>query len=286
MRDARFGVIRQAHRTFRVTEVDENRVLSAVCEALCASGGYLHARVTEKRAGGAFREVVSAGADPGIAGESPPGWENQPPGTSPDPVVVPFQGGLAAWVSVPIGGELKMALLVAAPSRVAFDAVETDDLAALASRIGSGIQALRLAGRLDSLKKKYDALSVDLETGRDFSIRLLDLVPLPVLQIGPEGEIRIFNRRCELLTGYRASEALNRRMPDLLIPEPLRSDFRRLLVELFIGRRAGSFPFPLLTRSGDPVPTLWNFSPIRDVESGKIASLLACGETTNLSERP
>ncbi len=285
-RDARISVIRETNRRLSESAGAENDLVSTVCGTLCAPGGYIHARVIEKRGSGAVRLAGSAGKSPGIADESISGLGIHPGGTSPVPVMIPLRSALAAAFPVPAGDDASMSLLVVAGSKRAYDPAETGDLAALAARLGGAIANLRLAARLDSLKTAYDAQSAALEDEREHSRRLLDLAPLPILQFGPEGEIRIFNRRCETLTGYRAAEALNRRMPDLLIPEALRSDFRRLLVELFIGRRSGSFPFPLQVRSGESIPVFWKTVPIRDESNGKICAILACGETTNASVSP
>jgi PAS domain S-box-containing protein len=277
--EARRAVIREAHAGFRHVMPDGDRGLAAaVCEALCVPGGYSYVRVSELRPDGSIRTVADAGTSPEAIDDPLPGWNRKTGAVDPDPVLIPLGAGKGAALPVTVEGEPRMSLLVAAPSKSAFHDAERSELAAVASRLGDAISALRLAARFYSLKMGYDGISANLEAEREFSSKLLDLVPLPIVQLGSEGEIRMFNRRCESLTGFRASEALNRLMPDLLIPEPFRSDFRRLLVELFIGKRQDGASFPVLTRTGESVQVGWNFTPVRDPSNGKIAAVLACGE--------
>lgn len=278
----RSGAILSAHRFLASAPVEERHVFGGVCESLCPPGGYLAALVAERRPDRSIRIACRSGQPIEIAPESLPAW-NEPSGR---PVVITLRQAKAAASPVSVDGERRMTLVVAADGRDAFGPEELEALEAVATRMGGAISSLRLAARLDSLKKVYDDQSGQLEAERDFSSRLLELVPLPVVQLGPEGEIRMFNRRIEALTGFRAADMLNRRMADVLLPEADRSGFRRMLVEIFIGRRPGDDAFPLLTRASGTIRIKWDFSPIRDPFSGKILSVLACGIPTNVSDTP
>jgi PAS domain S-box-containing protein len=279
---ARCATIRDTHRFLASGPDEERAVVGGFCETLCASGGYMSALLAERRLDRTIRVVSRTGPPIDVAPESLPTW-NDPSGS---PSAFPLKKGRACACPVPVDGGLPMTLVLATEAGDAFGPEELADLAAVASRLGGVISRVRLAARFDSLKKVYDDQSDLLEAEREFSARLLELVPVPIVQLGPEGEIRLFNRAVESLTGYRASDVLNRRMADVLLPEPDRSAFRRMLVELFIGRRPGDDSFPLLTRAGGPVRIRWEFSPIRDAFSGKVASVLACGEATNVSDAP
>jgi PAS domain S-box-containing protein len=282
--ETRFDAIREANRRLPAAGRDEQQLFDAACEALCAPGGYRTALVVGRRPDGSPRLAASGGVPLDVPFDSLPIW-NDPFPEVPAPFPVTGADACGSLFPVPVEGETRMLLLAVASSKNAIGPAESADLGSLAARLGHAVTALRLAGRLGSLRSRYDDLSAELGAERDFSTALLGLVPLPVLQLGPEGEVRLFNARCEALTGFRAGEIVNRRLADLLVPEPLRSDFRRLLVELFIGRRHGEdAAFPLLHRDGVPVPIRWRFAPLRDHASGRIHSVLACGDTTNVSD--
>lgn len=279
---ARRAAILSTHRFLASGPVEERHALGGVCDSLCAPGGYLASMVAERRPDRSVRIAVTTGPSIDIVPESLAALNDPSHGS----VVVPLKKGRAVAIPVPVDGERRMVLVISSDARDAFGPEEVEEVRAVASRLGDALSSLRLAARFDSLKKVYDDQSAILDAERDFSGRLLDLVPVPVVQVGPEGEIRTFNRKIEALTGYRASEVLNRRMADVLLPEADRSGFRRMLVELFIGRRPGEDLFPLLTRSSGPIRVKWEFSPIRDPYSGKVVSVLGCGMPTNVSDTP
>lgn len=274
-REARFAAIREAHRLFGGAPGEE-ALIASVCGALCMPGGFRHAAVAEMRPDGSLRPIGSAVAEGATVPESLPVPKESEPGKRSLPTRAKAGKGCAVALPVFVEGGPSLVLTVVSSDFPAFEGVELEDFRSLAARLGESVESFRLRGRLAALREGYDRLVAQREAESDLADRVLRLVATPVVRLGPDGEIRLFNRRMESLTGYSASEVLNRRMADLLIPEAARSSFRRTLVELFMGRRHDGTPFPLLSRGGTPIVVAWDFDAVRG-EGGKVSSILACG---------
>jgi len=122
----------------------------------------------------------------------------------------------------------------------------------------------------------------ELRRERDFSAKVLDATGVLVLQIGMEGEILLFNRQCEELTGYAAVEAISRKMTDLLLPERAVEFHREGIGDVLSGGGTVAREYALLTKTGEERMIVWNYVPIPGPD-GKVASLLAAG--TDITER-
>jgi PAS domain S-box-containing protein len=122
----------------------------------------------------------------------------------------------------------------------------------------------------------------ELRKERDFSAKVLDATGVLVLQIGLEGEILLFNRQCEELTGYKAVEAIGRKMTDLLLPERAVEFHREGIKDLLSGGNPVAREYALLTKTGEERVMVWNYAPIPG-PAGKVESLLAAG--TDITER-
>ena len=116
----------------------------------------------------------------------------------------------------------------------------------------------------------------DLRKERDFSNQILDISGALVLKLGTGGEVQLFNRQCEEVTGVTAVEALGRTMPDLLIVEEARDLHRAAIADVV----AGKFPAPLETRvaaaRGELRTIAWHHAPLRD-DAGNIVSVVVTG---------
>jgi PAS domain S-box-containing protein len=116
----------------------------------------------------------------------------------------------------------------------------------------------------------------DLRKERDFSNQILDISGALILKLGTGGEIQLFNRQCEEVTGLPATEALGRTMPDLLIVEEARDLHRAAIADVVTGR----LPAPLETRvasaRGELRTIAWHHAPLRD-DAGNIVSVVVTG---------
>jgi len=122
----------------------------------------------------------------------------------------------------------------------------------------------------------------ELRKERDFSARVLDVADMLVLQIRPEGEILLFNRQCEEVTGYTAAQAIGRQVTDLLLPESVRDVHQRSLREILSGQIPSEREYALLTKSGEERMVVWNYGAIPGPD-GESGSILMAG--TDVTER-
>ncbi|MEK7365162.1 MAG: ATP-binding protein [Candidatus Deferrimicrobiota bacterium] len=179
--EARFDLIAEVERSL-VGVLEEERVLSLVCGILSRSRGYRLAWVGTAEADGTIRVECSAGDAAeclrGVAlrwddtpeGQTPPGNALRTGGT----VTLREIGGrlpaewqeccrrhglvrcAAARIEQP--GFPHKVLVVHADTAAAFDAVETEALAAMARRVGSAIQGARRHEIFVNAKASYDEL--------------------------------------------------------------------------------------------------------------------------------
>lgn len=178
--EARFGLISEVERSL-VGVLDEGKVLSLVCGILSRSRGYRLAWVGAAEADGTIRVECSAG----VAAEFLPGvalrWDDSPAGQAP-PGNALRTGGTITARDVASGlpaewreGCRRHGLVRCAAARIeqqgfphkvlvvhsdaaAFDAVETEALAAMARRVGSAIQGARRHETFVNAKASYDEL--------------------------------------------------------------------------------------------------------------------------------
>ena len=122
----------------------------------------------------------------------------------------------------------------------------------------------------------------ELRKERDFSAKVLDVADMLVLQIRPEGEIILFNRQCEEVTGYTAAQAIGRQMTDMLLPESVRDVHQQNLREVLSGQIPSEREYALLTKSGEERMVVWNYEAIPGPD-GESSSILMAG--TDVTER-
>ena len=179
--EARFELIAEVERSL-VGILEEKEVLSLVCDILSRAGGYRLAWVGAAEADRTIRVECSAGVaaeflrgidlrwDDTPAGQAPPGNALRTGGTI---TAREIDGGLpAAWregcrrhglvrcaaARIEQHGFPHKVLVVHAGTAVAFDAVETEALAAMARRVGSAIQGARRHQIFVNAKASYDEL--------------------------------------------------------------------------------------------------------------------------------
>jgi PAS domain S-box-containing protein len=122
----------------------------------------------------------------------------------------------------------------------------------------------------------------ELRKERDFSAKVLDVAGMLVLQMGTGGEILLFNRQCEEVTGYPTAEAIGRKMTDFLVPEGGKDSHLRAIQEILAGQIPAALEHVLRTKSGEGRLVVWNYAAIPGPD-GKVGSILAAG--TDITER-
>jgi two-component system, cell cycle sensor histidine kinase and response regulator CckA len=116
----------------------------------------------------------------------------------------------------------------------------------------------------------------ELRKERDFSNRMLDISGALVLQVGLAGEILLFNRQCEEVTGIDARDALGKKMWDLLIAEPARDLHRDAIRGVAAGRTPPPLETSIVTVHASPRTIAWNHAPLHD-GAGAIVSVIVTG---------
>ncbi len=116
----------------------------------------------------------------------------------------------------------------------------------------------------------------DLRKERDFSTRILDIAGALVLQVGPAGEILLFNRQCEEITGIPAVDALGKKMHELLIAEPARELHRAAIEGVIAGQAPPPLETQIATGKEERRTIAWDHAPLRDA-SGRTVSVIVTG---------
>ncbi len=110
---------------------------------------------------------------------------------------------------------------------------------------------------------------------KDFSESLIENANNLVVGLNFAGEIIIFNRKCEEITGYSKQAVLGKNWIAQFIPERLRSEMN----EVFDSVRQNQLPFqyenPVLTKMGEERIIAWHNSVLTD--SGNIIGTISSG---------
>ncbi|HEY6096878.1 MAG TPA: GAF domain-containing protein, partial [Candidatus Deferrimicrobium sp.] len=226
--EARFGLIAEVERSLvGVLEVEE--VLSLVCGILSRAGGYRLAWVGGAEPDGTIRVECSAGGAAGFLQEVELRWDDTPSGQTPPGNALRTGGTITAreigggfpavWrdgcrrhglvrcaaARVEQHGFPHKVLVVHADTAAAFDAVETEALAAMARRVGNAIQGARRHEIFVNAKSSYDEL---LRNQRDGVILVR------------EGKVVRANPAAAEMLGYASSGLLFDADPVSILAEP------------------------------------------------------------------
>ena len=114
----------------------------------------------------------------------------------------------------------------------------------------------------------------DLQRERDFSTKVQELSAAMVLELGPQGNIRLFNRQCEEITGRLSGDVIGKKMTEFLVtsPEAHETAFHATLS----GRRPAPLESRILTITGKERTVFWQYAPLRDA-GGNISSVVVTG---------
>jgi PAS domain S-box-containing protein len=158
------------------------------------------------------------------------------------------------------------ALAVYAPDPSAFDRDGVEELEAFALQASLILRHVEARRALAESEEKFRTVVEDAN--------------MLVVELDPEGRIRLFNRAAEALTGYRAEEVAGKDCIALLVPERERArvagEFRRILE----GKDAEGLPVTILTRSGEERIVSWNGRALHDA-TGRLRGLVGlCADIT------
>lgn len=111
---------------------------------------------------------------------------------------------------------------------------------------------------------------------RAFVDRLLDTVEALVVVLDTDRRIVRFNRKCQEITGYSASEARGEDIVEFLIPPEDRTEVRKVFDTLTDGKAPLSCENDWLTKEGDRRCIQWTNTILRD-EEGQVARVVGTG---------
>ena len=114
----------------------------------------------------------------------------------------------------------------------------------------------------------------ELRKERDFSNRMLDISGALVLQVDPSGEILLYNRECEELTGIPAREALGKNMWNLLADESSRDLHRAAIDAAAEGRTPPPLETQIVTAHGDRRTIAWRHASLREGAGDGVSIIL------------
>ncbi len=114
----------------------------------------------------------------------------------------------------------------------------------------------RHIGDADALQTVTEWLD-ELEQQRDFQRRLIEELPQLLFVVDRCGQIVQFNRACELLTGYTATEMLQRHPWEMLLTHDMRQYARALFDDLQPHSIPAEVDTAWLTKTGHPRPIHW-----------------------------
>ena len=115
-----------------------------------------------------------------------------------------------------------------------------------------------------------------LKRERDFNKRLVDVAPVIILTLDPQGRIVSFNRYMENLSGYSLSEVERKEWFDLFLPESIREPTRELFLRAIHDTETHGNITPLLTKDGEEKTIEWYDKTLKDV-TGQTMGLIAIG---------
>ena len=105
---------------------------------------------------------------------------------------------------------------------------------------------------------------------------LLETSSSPILLLSPESIILGWNRAAELVSGWKADEALGRNYVEFCLQEEVRESFLTKLAQIIEGEDVRGLEMPLRGRAGSQTILSWNISRVLDIR-GDLIGLMAIG---------
>ena len=105
---------------------------------------------------------------------------------------------------------------------------------------------------------------------------LLESSSSPILLLSPESIILEWNRTAEVVSGWKADEALGRNYVEFCLPVEVRESFLTKLAQIIEGKDVRGLEIPLRGRAGSQTMLSWNISRVLDVR-GDLIGLMAIG---------
>jgi PAS domain S-box-containing protein len=138
----------------------------------------------------------------------------------------------------------------------------------------------RVIGSMLDLTEQKQAEKALAESHR-FLRRLLRSLPSPVVMIDSKGNVGLFNRACEQISGYRRREVVGKPLAELLMPDD-GIEFERRMADPLAPEACLPHESRWRTRSGDVRAIEWQFTVVPAPDGG-VPYLLGAG--TDVTDR-
>ena len=110
---------------------------------------------------------------------------------------------------------------------------------------------------------------------------LIEQANAPIFGIDVDGNVNVWNKMAEKITGFEKVEVIGHNLVDEFITPAFRDAVRNVLEQALISNETSNFEFPLITKSHDRVEVLLNATTRRDVNCN-ITGVVGIGQDITL----
>ncbi|MDD5291663.1 MAG: PAS domain S-box protein [Candidatus Omnitrophica bacterium] len=124
----------------------------------------------------------------------------------------------------------------------------------------------------------------ELKSSKEHLERIMETPQNLVVELDSDTRIKMFNKGCEMVTGYSRAETIGKNWLDLFIPERLRDTVRMMIEETKSDRNIlpNHYESPILTKSGEERVVFWSNTVLRD-KAEQVISIIVIG--VDITER-
>ena len=146
----------------------------------------------------------------------------------------------------------------------------------------SGKVVAYMAVEIDLSEKKK--IENELVKEKKFTESLLDTANSLIVGLNLRGEITLFNKKLEQVTGYSRADVLGKSWIDIFIPAHERPNVYEVFNNIVNGELPSYYENIILNKSGQPRLIAWNNAPIHN-EKNQIAGALGIGQDVTEQKR-
>ncbi|MFZ5980135.1 MAG: PAS domain S-box protein [Candidatus Zixiibacteriota bacterium] len=113
----------------------------------------------------------------------------------------------------------------------------------------------------------------ELKSEREFVVQILETANSLVVCLDSDARIKVFNRECERITGYKREEVIGRSWPETFLPKGHRTFKKGEFARWVKQHPADSYEGVIITKSGEERTILWSNSSLFSDESDEVRAL-------------
>ncbi|MGA1874952.1 MAG: ATP-binding protein [bacterium] len=124
----------------------------------------------------------------------------------------------------------------------------------------------------EQVSEKLEESQHELDKQKEFEKQLIETANVLIVVLGPKGEIILFNKKCEELTGYGKDEVLGKDWYQLMVPSEEREKYPEYFQPALKGDPpSSSFECPILTKRGALRTISWHRAFISNEEQAVVS---------------